>query len=272
MKSKRLRNAFACTVLLASATAGATYNASIDTLLDLTGMTVQMQSMKDLVTESSGVHAARCDSIPTSNDLPGFSAESILFDITSIFERQNAVHIEAIFNWYRSPLAEKIRVAEKSTVEFTDLHNFQKTVIYKDDVRRALIEKIVNNTHTPEFVATLGTEVEYAGIVHSGCIEKAAVSGKPNREQILADFTRNDKELTAALLHTGIAEETAYYFRDLTTDELTRYANFTSTENARLFYRNLVSAVRASLTLAGDRTSIAQKNNQITNQYSSFDF
>lgn len=268
MKFQRFRNALACTLLFASSAASASDFDGIGKLLELTGVTTQMQSVRDLVTESASAHAARCDSVPISSSLPGFNSESVVFDIKSIFDRQNTARIEPIMDWYQSPLAEKIRTAEKSTVEPADIDRFLQTSIYKDDVRAALLKNIIDSTRVPEFVATLGTEIEYAGIVHSGCIEKAAVSGKPNREQILANITRNDKELTAALLYTDIADETAYYFRNLTTAELAQYANFTSSENAQLFYSNLISAVQGSLTLAGDRTSMMQNSSQ----YSLIDF
>ena len=127
---------------------------------------------------------------------------------------------------------------------------------------KELVQRIVANTQTLEFVATLSTEIEYAGIAHSGCIEKAAKPGKANREQMLADFTRNDKDLTAELLMSDITAETAYLFRNLTKEELTRYASYSSEDNARQFYQNLITAVQHGLKLAGDRISLAQNTDR----------
>ncbi len=240
-----------------------------------------MYSLKDLVKESSHANAARCGSQQISRDLPSFSAHSIIVDIKSEFNRLSPTspdlksddpsfpestflvppYLEPIVQWYQSPLAKKIRIAEKQIVEHSSIKIFQQTALYKDPIRDQLIEKVVRNTYTAEFVATLGTEIEYTGIVHSGCIQKAAKPGKANREQMLADFTRNDKDLATRLLLPDIKVETAYLFRNLSTDELARYESFTSGKNARRFYQNLITAVQHGLKLAADRVSFASKTN-----------
>jgi len=220
-----------------------------------------VQSLQGLVADSSYANATRCGSDPVDKELPSFSAQSIIFDIESAFIRLSPSSHEPLYDWYRSPLAEKIRSAEKSIIDYNSLENFLKTTLYKDSTRYKLIQEIMQNTQTSEFVATLGAEIEYAGIVHSGCIVKATKPGQANREQMLADFTRNDKDLHAKLFIADITAETAYLFRSLTTDELAQYAAFTSEEHARQFYQNLIAAVQHGLKLAGDRISLAQKNN-----------
>ena len=251
-------------LLLAGSVFAAEKNNSVNSLLDVTGVTAQVQSLKNLVAESSKANTRRCNSQPGNHNLPSFSAESILFDIESEFDRLSPSSLEPIVRWYQSPLAEKIHNVEKAVVEYNRLGDFLQTELYTDPIRKTLIQKIVQNTYTAEFVATVGTEVEYAGIAHSGCIEKAVLPGKANREQMLANFTRNDKDLTAKLLMSDITAETAYLFRDLTTDELTRYEAYTSGDNARQFYQNLITAVHYGLKRAGDRVSLAHNTNRST--------
>ena len=105
----------------------------------------------------------------------------------------------------------------------------------------------------PEFVAITGTEVEYAGILQSGCISQAETPAKARREQLLADISRDDKNLTATLLRGGIVLDTAYLFRNLSTAELTEYEAFTTSETGQFFYSSLIDATQESLKNAGDR-------------------
>ena len=249
-------------LVLAGSSHAAQQNTIVSALLSMTGVTNQVQYLKDLVAESSKANARRCGSKPINRELPSYSAESVNFDIESALTRISSTSLEPIYRWFQSPLAAKIRIAEKSVVDYDSLRNFLQTELYKDPIRKELVQRIVANTQTLEFVATLSTEIEYAGIAHSGCIEKAAKPGKANREQMLADFTRNDKDLTAELLMSDITAETAYLFRNLTKEELTRYASYSSEDNARQFYQNLITAVQHGLKLAGDRISLAQNTDR----------
>jgi len=251
-----------CALVLAGSSLAAPKYNSVSALLNKTGITQQVQSLKDLITESSNANAIRCSSQPHDQQLPSFNAQSIIVDIELIFAQINSTSLAPIYSWYQSPVAEKISIAEKQIVENANLRDFLQTARYKDPTRKTYIQNIVRNTYTAEFVATLATEIEYAGIVHSGCIEKAAVSGKANREQMLADITRNDKDLTATLLMSDITAETAYLFRNLSTDELSLYETYTSSDNARQFYQNLIDAVQQALKLAGDGISLTQNNSQ----------
>ena len=223
----------------------------------MTGVTTQVQSLKTLVAESSEANASRCNAGNSAPELAGYSADSILFDIESEFKRINPASSEAVYRWYQSPLARKIRSAEKQVIEYGSLRDFLQTAQYKDPVRNELIQSIVGNTQTVEFVATVVTEIEYAGRVHSGCIEKAEAPGSVNREQVAADITRNDKALTATMFMSDITAETAWLLRSLTTDDLIRYEAYTATDDAQRFYRDLITAVQHGLTRAGDRISLA---------------
>ena len=252
-------------VLLGSSLA--TSNNNVSTLLTETGVAAQVRALKSLVKESSIANATRCDSQPINKQLPSFSPQSVIFDIESAFSQINSASLEPIYSWYRSPLAKKIHIAEKQITAYASLRDFVETARYKDPKRTALIQKIVRNTQTAEFVATLGTEIEYAGLALSGCIEKAATSDKANSEQMLADFTRNDKDLTATLLMSDITAETSYLFRNLSTEELAQYEAYTSDENSRQFYQNLIAAVQQALTLAGDRISLSHTTRQATAEF-----
>lgn len=250
------------TLLATSNSFATSRQAIISGLLQQTGVTQQVESLQNLVVESSDSNAIRCNSEPAPRTIPGYNPDSIIFDITSELSRDQSMPLASVEDWYRSELGDKIRAAEKTSIDFELFSNFIHTDRFKDATRTSLIQSIVKHTRTSEFVATIGTEIEYAGIVHSGCITKAASTGSANREKILADVTRNDKTLTAILLQADIMAETAYLLRTLTAAELREYAQFTSSVEARLFYTKLIDAIHHSLTQAGNRVSFTNNSKQ----------
>ncbi len=225
---------------------------SVRALIEHTGITAQLYSMPNLVAESSEQHAARCDSQSAGDYYPGFDAESIVYDLVSDFKNSYTRSIQPVERWYQSSLAKKIQSAEKTPVHPAALTSFLESPDYNRD-RENLIGNIVDNLQIPRFIAILGTEVEYAGIVHSGCINVADASSKINSEQRLADITREDKNLTALLMRDDIIAETAYLYRDLSDKELAEFQTFTSSDTGREFYAALIDAFQQSLSLAGDR-------------------
>ena len=228
-------------------------HSATQTLIEQTGVTTQIYSLSNLVAESSRTHAARCNLSPASDFVPGFNADSVIFDLVSVFRQNHRQSIEPVEIWYRSALAKKIKAAESEQIDITPLTDFLQSEHYKDPVRQKLISQIVDNVQASRFVAILGTEIEYAGIVHSGCIQHNQVEGKINSEQILANITREDKDLTAMLLRGEIIADTAYLYRNISIDDLQRYEVFTSSDTGSLFYSKLIDAVQESFKLAGDR-------------------
>lgn len=229
-------------------------------LLEQTGVTTQIYSAVDLVAESSQVHAARCNTQPAGGSISGFNAESMIFDLLSAFEKNHTRSIKPIERWYQSALAKKIQTAEQETIDSSSLQRFLQSDHFKDPNRKHLISNIIDSLEVPRFIAVTGSEIEYAGLIHSGCIESAAATGKINREQTLADITRDDKDLIAILLRGEMIAETAFLYRGLSDTELESFASFTSSEEGRMFYSNLIDAVQASFTLASDRLTNSVKS------------
>ncbi len=222
-------------------------------LLERTGITVQMYSLQEMIADTSQTHALRCGSVRNNETIPSFNAESVIFDTLSTFKNNHPQSIEPIENWYESPLAKKIKAAESEAIDELSLSSFRQSSTYKNPTRKKLINNIVDALQVPEFVAITGTEVEYAGILQSGCISQAETPAKARREQLLADISRDDKNLTATLLRGGIVLDTAYLFRNLSTAELTEYEAFTTSETGQFFYSSLIDATQESLKNAGDR-------------------
>lgn len=240
--------------LFAAAGTATASSSELRKVLQITGITPQIHQLEGLVADAARSNAARCGIAPPGNSIPSFSAESIIFDTVSHFNHPDSLDISSLLTWFDSPLAKKIHKAELSDVPRKEFVNYVKQ-IKRNPQRLQRIENIVSNTRTVEYIVTVGTEIEYAGILHSGCIanQELKTPGKKNRERQLADVTRSDKELTAKLIGTDITLELAYLLRNLTSSELREYEAFTASPNAGMFYPTLITAVEQSYGLASDR-------------------
>ena len=236
---------------------------SVSELLKKLGVIEQIHSVETLVLESGTEHSDRCAVSKTAQDqisghipgqIPGYSAESMVFDMLQGMEPLNTVDMKPIHRWYNSPLAKKIQTAEMQPANYSAVKQYV-SVLKTEQQRHGLVKRIVHNTRTTQYVAIIATEVEYAGILHSGCIDEAQQSipegsNKTNPEKTLADITRNDKKLTALLLESDITLELAYKLRDFTLTELAQYEYFTASDEATQFYATLTDALHRSFRLA----------------------
>jgi len=258
-------------VFTAPVNASATDTSGVDRsalrdVLQTTGITPQIQLLEELVIQSAGTNANRCGATQPLSTIPSFSTESIVFDTLNGFQQTDNLDISSLLKWFKSPLADKIHQAEKTTIDYDQFIN-SVDAIKKDERRLQTVKNIISNTKTMEFIATVGTEIEYAGLLHSGCIAKAELnsSGNRNPERLLAEATRSDKEISIALLKTEITLELAYLLRSLTNDELKNYENFTASDNAQRFYTTLIKSIEKSFGLASDRIELQES-------YSAVDF
>lgn len=228
--------------------------AGLRQVLHTTGIIPQIALLEELVADSAITHATRCGASEPQQSIPSFSTESVVFDTVSNFGDMNELDIEAVRQWYNLPLAQKIHQAEQTSI---DTEKFYAAVpaIKQNHSRLRSVKNIIDNTGTIEFIVTIGTEIEYGGLLHSGCIAKAELltPGKKNREQHLANATRSDQGLTAAILQTEITLELAYLLRNLSEEELLRYETFTASNNAQTFYTTLIDSLEKSFRLASDR-------------------
>ena len=249
---------------------------SISGLLQSTGVTAQIHSIETLVLESGAAHSNRCAIDKTTHAqipghipdrIPGYSAESMLFDMLQGMNTLDAVDMKPVHRWYNSPLATKIQDAELQPASYNEMKQYL-SVLKTEQHRYDLVQRIVGNTRAPQYVAIVGTEVEYAGIVNSGCIDKAQQlvltgSKKTNSEKTLADITRDDKELTALLLTSEITLELAYKLRDLSLTELAQYEYFTASDEAAQFYTTLTDALHRSFRLATGRLALQKRYSEL---------
>ncbi len=254
---KSSKSAILCLLFATAVTQAQAAERSADTLelLHATGVTQQIAALQALVTESSLGNATRCGSKPPSTHIPSFSAESVIHDTLQNFDHIEAPEMNLIVKWFQSPLAQRIHEAEQRDLDPLGVSRYIP-FLRENPTRFEMTQRIVRNTRTMDFVITIGSEVEYAGLLHSGCIAKAQPSTPPgsiNPEQALADTNRGDNTLTALLMAEDITIDLAYLLRHLTDSEIKQYAEFTESTAAQSFYKSLITAIEKSVMLASDR-------------------
>ena len=262
-----LANAVFTTPVNASATdTSAVDRSALRDVLQTTGITKQIQLLEELVIQSAGTNANRCGATPPLSTIPSFSTESIVFDTLNGFQQTDDLDVSSLLKWFKSPLADKIHKAEQTSINYEQFLD-SVPAIKQNEHRFQTIKNIINNTKTIEFIVTVGTEIEYAGLLHSGCIAKAEIisPGNKNPERLLANVTRSDKALTAGLISNDITLELAYLLRNLTDEELKSYEEFTASKNSQRFYNTLIKSVEKSFGLASDRIDLQES-------YSAVDF
>ncbi len=241
--------------LLAFQTHAATKPTGLDQLLESTGVVKQIESLKEFVIQSSQSNVERCGVSPAPGTaLPSFNHDSILYDTLRFFDPIDPADMGTLLDWYQNPLALSIHNAEQGNYDPDEAVNYQSVFLLQPD-RVNNIKRIINNTRTNDFIRIIGTEIEYAGILHSDCIDKAQSTlsdGQLNPERVRANLTRDDK-ITAQLMANSIIADLGYLLRDLSDSELERYADFTSSAPAKVFYNSLINALDQSIKLASDR-------------------
>ena len=255
-------------LLLSTSLATAVSNAADTqphTLLQATGVLAQFAVLEEWVVSSSQDHAKRCGSTPPLTTVPGFNAESITFDAVNSLNRQSKLNKsawEAVAIWFESPLAIKIHKAEQTSIGsdaqqyFADLRD--------DQITLQRLENIVVNTRTIDFISIVGAETEYAGLLHSGCIAKAAHTAdeQKNPEEVMAEIIRSDTT-TAKMIEPDIILELGYLLRNLTEAELTAYESFTNSTAAKAFYTGVINSVTTSLQLASNRINLQHSSSKL---------
>ncbi len=170
----------------------------------------------------------------------------------------SATQAQNVSDWYRTDLAKKITRLEQQPIDEDDFDQFVSELTNKQRAqtdRLALINQIYENTSAGELEAIISLEIEYAGLMQSGCIEKMESQGgeeaTSNLEQVKAEIMRDDKLMMMHLFKADAIHGIAYTLRSLDNAELADYTSFTSANKD--FYQSLVSALETALKESSGR-------------------
>jgi len=234
------------------AVAGTTSSPNLMSLLEKTGVVAQMEVMGDLIHQSSESFAERCGLSYTQSLLPSFETTVVTSGIVKDLQTFQQEYLNTMMHWFSSDLGAAVHEAEKADMDYPQMYQLREELL-SDTSRVDLIKQIIENTKAVEFVSIIATEIEYAGILNSGCTEHAEQDS--GFQQAQADVIRRDKFQMGEMLYSQIRLDLAYRFRQLTLQELAQYAEFTASEAAQRFYPALITAVDSSVSLASDRVA-----------------
>jgi len=244
--------------------AGAKQPSVHEQLLTHTGLTQQARLLRELVTDATIDNRGRCGL--DSNDTPlalaaSYEAERLLADAAEHLQTHLAPSAGArLLGWFESDLGRRIFTLEKAgaasieptaptralLAELTD--NRSGTT----DLRAQAILYIAENTRVAGFTAMLGSEIEYAGVIASGCIDHGDATAR-RVKRIQAESIRSDHSLLQQIIAFEAPLEMALMFQSMSDAELQSYRDFTSQQAARDFYSVLIRAFIDSLRAASDR-------------------
>lgn len=219
------------------------------------------------ITESANQHALRCGANTVEPQLSGDSEELLSTTMRQRLASTTGIgEAGEISRWYLSAAGSKITALEKQPSTDSEIRGFIENRSNSPEWmanRYPLFKRIYENTGAGAVNAIIGVEIEYAGLIVSGCIEKYAEehqASQVNAEQVMAGLIRSDKELMILLFKQESLFAMAFTLRSLSTAELTAYANFT--ELHRDYYQSLVQSFELALkhysdNLAQQRVAVA---------------
>ena len=154
-----------------------------------------------------------------------------------------------LIDWYDSPTGQKVLELEQQEI---DDASFQQFIM--DEGRADRIRQIYDHTVSGRGIASIAVELDYAGWLLSGCIQKVAASGdveQMSRETDLGQGIKKKQAKLESLLREDMLQSLAFLFSSLSEPELTEYADVI-TEHADVFSeleRSIIDAIASETTL-----------------------
>lgn len=214
-------------------------------------MTTLLKVVPREITINAGAHAQRCGASTAISPLPD-SEESLSTTLKQrLASTTDIADAGEISRWYLSAAGTKITALEKHPATESEVRSFLENRSNSPEWmanRYPLFKSIYENTGAGAVNAIIGVEIEYGGLMMSGCIEKYAEdhpTAKVNAEQIMAGLIRSDKDLMIQLFKQDSLFTMAFTLRSLSTAELSAYANFT--ELHQNYYQSLVQSFELAL-------------------------
>jgi hypothetical protein len=247
------------------ATADAGQPSPSEKLLAHTGLAQQARLLHSLVSEAAIDNRTRCgldnQTVPALA-ATRYDASSLLADASRQMQRQiTSTAAEHLLSWFESAAGQRIAELEKNDPLATEPSARTRALIAElannrsntTDPRAQAILDIVKHTRVARFTALLGSEIEYAGAIASGCLTRADIDGKARLiEQVRADAIRTDYALLQQIVAFEAPMEMALVFQPLSDLQLLAYRDFTQHALSRHFYRTLTDAFIGSFQSASD--------------------
>lgn len=254
-------------------------DSEISRLLTVTGITNQLPEIYAMLEQSRESNSVRCGAAPdTIGDSTPYHPTNLHTRLAGLLQKQlQQPSLGKVLAWYESDIGKRVQASEKKLRDISSFTTYigkaKQSQNWKS--RIALIKHIERHTSANRLGAATGLEIEYAGLVHSGCIEtyaknhfnknleRTAPTPTPkqiNRELQTATIIRSDQAFYEKLFYPDTLESMAFSLQDVSDDDLARYAEFVASTAARQVFATLVDMVVETLKDASPSLPHSHKN------------
>ena len=224
--------------LFGSINAFAADPAAVQSLLELSGLPVQVQALPDMVKAEIREHPdmagdnlrmilAKAD----AEVLPATIMDKVSAEVAGALSDKQ---VNALLSWYRSDLGRRITAAEKqgaSQQAFQEMTAREDALLANDKRRQAAmrVDKIVSGTDSALALR------EDTAVAVAGALRQAASPDKPvDKAQLRADFDAHKDEIRAGI-EKQVLRNFIYTYRNIDDAGLAQYEEFLKAPAAKAF-------------------------------------
>ena len=151
--------------------------------------------------------------------------------------------VQFLREWYDSATGRKVTLLEQSDIAESEMMQFQTT-----PVRTEQVVRIYENSGAGVLSTSVAVELEYAGWLASGCLEKVRRSmdaGQIEAEQIYGNVIREQGELLETLFRQDTLHTMEFVLSTLSDSELIEYAEITNRSSK--VYKEIVQSLKSAI-------------------------
>ena len=257
----------------------------ITTLLNVTGITAHLPAISTIVEQIRDTHTVRCGAEATNHqNVSSYQPQNLYRQLHWILLNNVLTErLEPVLHWYSSDVGKRVVDSEKRARPDSSFEAALTLARQSPDwtQRISLIREIERHTGANRLGAITGVESEYGGHMLSGCIESnnglhslsidrpnqngsintdtsagtsadtsAATDNRVNSESVMAQMLRADKPFYEKLFYQDTLNGMVFSLQDLSLADLTLYAEFTASADARHVYTTLVDSIDQTLQIA----------------------
>ena len=217
-----------------------------NSLLSHTGLDTIISGLDSDLQLAASRHARRCDANQSQVNL---SPESLMAMVAANLQESTVVaDVQFLESWYKTSTGRKVSSLEQGELDELKLKQFQTIPARSEQVAR-----IYKNTRAGFLSASIAVQLEHAGWLASGCMNKVRSSGDSRQigaEQIFGDLLKDERVTLETLFRQSTLHTMEFVLSPLSMSELIEYADMTD-RNGTVYTAlvdSLISAIQDEVT------------------------